>query len=438
MNIHKVSGSLTNAVFFISYPMADHSESASSTIVPPTVLLRIYGPSSGNLISRKKELHVLNTLSAVYRIGPAILGTFSNGRVEEYFESRALYKEELREPRTSRWIARRMRELHRVDLAMMELLPDQPAPSASQQQQQQMGDQSSASTVSEESTLGRQDSMTADGLSRRSSEYAESFTSSNGGSKSPPHRPYARPYQPHHHQSSSTTPLHSAYNGSTTTVEHSQSGLSQLSTSSTSSIFSYSSSHSSNGSSSSYLNSPYLRARRSIDTKPGVSEGVAPPKKRSLSSIKSRLEFSLESLIGGPHGHIHGHGRASKKPRSVVWQNIENWTKEARKVLKRVDKLEKALASSSISTSPSSSISNRNAASGAGSIVKEVNPLLAPSLLVECKKLLDLHKFAKEVRRYGRYIEKWEVQNGKSKRVFGEQIYIFLKLIRVANMRHST
>lgn len=313
MNIHKVSGSLTNAVFFISYPESDFSslDNAASTSNapsgPPTVLLRIYGPSSGNLISRKKELHVLNTLSAVYRIGPAILGTFSNGRVEEYFESRALYKEELREPRTSRWIARRMRELHRVDLNLMELLPDHPS------QTQQGGDQASSSTASEESTTtgsapSRQDSMAAQGLSRRSSEYSESFSSS-GGPKSPPHRPYARPYQPHHQQhsnnsSTTTTPQHSGYNG----TEHSQSGLSQLSTSSTSSIYSYSSSHSSNGSSSSYLNSPYLRARRSIDTKPGVSEGTAPPKKRSLSSVKSRLEFSLETLIAGHHGK-------NKKPR---------------------------------------------------------------------------------------------------------------------------
>ena len=340
MSVHKVSGSLTNAVFFISYPRletaaANHVPHSS---LPPTVLLRIYGPSSGNLISRRKELHVLNTLSAVYGIGPAILGTFLNGRLEEYFESRALYKDEMRDPRTSRWIARRMRELHSCDLSVMELPPDPDNPPE------------------------RRGSLAFESLSRRSTEYNDM-----AGATSPP----ARPHMPGQHDSA-------------------QSGLS---TSSTSSLYSVSSSHSSSHSGSTQVASPYLSARSS--SRPGVSEGSAPRKKRSLSTVGSRPDFSLE-------------GSRAKKPKSVVWTNIESWTKEARKVLKKVEKLE--------------SLFQQESRLGTYSILKEVNPLLAPSLLQEARERLDLSRFEREFKRYKRHIEAWEAGKGKSKRVFGKSM----------------
>ncbi|KAJ7770796.1 choline kinase cytoplasm [Mycena maculata] len=111
IRIHKVSGSLTNAVFFVS----------SSLQEPRTVLLRIYGPSSGSLISRPKELHALHVLSSQYRIGPRVYGTFENGRVEEYFEcNRTLTASDLRDPKISRWIGARMAELHSVDIEAVE------------------------------------------------------------------------------------------------------------------------------------------------------------------------------------------------------------------------------------------------------------------------------------------------------------------------------
>lgn len=45
-------------------------------------------------------------------IGPRVLGTFQNGRFEEYFEARPLTPKELRIPETAKQIAKRMRELH--------------------------------------------------------------------------------------------------------------------------------------------------------------------------------------------------------------------------------------------------------------------------------------------------------------------------------------
>ncbi|KAF7339949.1 putative choline kinase [Mycena venus] len=110
IRIYKVSGSLTNAVFFVS----------SSLQEPRTVLLRIYGPSSGSLISRPRELHTLHILSSQYHIGPRVFGTFENGRVEEYFDSTTLTASDLRDPKISRWIGARMAELHSVDIEAVE------------------------------------------------------------------------------------------------------------------------------------------------------------------------------------------------------------------------------------------------------------------------------------------------------------------------------
>jgi len=114
IRVHKVSGSLTNAVFFISY---NPSATTPLFYTPQTVLLRIYGPSSSALINRPQELRILYTLSSTYGLGPCVFGTFGNGRVEEYFESQTLTAPEMRDPTISRWIGKNMRDLHSVDIA---------------------------------------------------------------------------------------------------------------------------------------------------------------------------------------------------------------------------------------------------------------------------------------------------------------------------------
>ena len=109
-SIRKVSGSLTNAVFFVSSP------STSSR----TLVLRVYGPSTGVLIPRLRELQVLHVLSSRSKLGPRIYGTFTNGRIEEYFDSVTLTATDIREPRISAYIGARMAELHGVDLKIIE------------------------------------------------------------------------------------------------------------------------------------------------------------------------------------------------------------------------------------------------------------------------------------------------------------------------------
>ena len=75
------------------------------------LLLRIYGPQVEHLIDRENELRILRRL-ARKRIGPRMLGTFINGRFEEFFHARTLKPQDLRDAATSRQIAKRMRELH--------------------------------------------------------------------------------------------------------------------------------------------------------------------------------------------------------------------------------------------------------------------------------------------------------------------------------------
>lgn len=96
-----------------------HPPTLTPNQFPPTLLLRIYPPSLGSLIVRSEELRILHVLSTVYGLGPRIYGTLGNGRVEQFFPSRALTPEELRDPHVSRGIARRMRELHSVDLRIL-------------------------------------------------------------------------------------------------------------------------------------------------------------------------------------------------------------------------------------------------------------------------------------------------------------------------------
>ena len=83
-----------------------HSLTASRKL-----LLRIYGPQVEHLIDREVELQILKRL-ARKSIGPRMLGTFTNGRFEQYFNARTLTAQDLRNPETSKQIAKRMRELH--------------------------------------------------------------------------------------------------------------------------------------------------------------------------------------------------------------------------------------------------------------------------------------------------------------------------------------
>lgn len=116
--VERLSGALTNAVYVVT-PPADIPEIEGKK-TPPKILLRIYGPQVEHLIDRDNELKVLGRL-ARKKIGPRLLGTFKNGRFEQYFNAITLCPMDLREPATMKQIAKRMRELHEG----IELLPSE-------------------------------------------------------------------------------------------------------------------------------------------------------------------------------------------------------------------------------------------------------------------------------------------------------------------------
>ena len=127
IEVQRLSGALTNCVYVVSPPKdlppqtplaeaADKNDlsqntSSSRRPPPPKILLRIYGSQVDHLIDRTSELAILRRL-AKKRIGPRMLGTFTNGRFEEFFDAETLTAKDLREPETSKQIAKRMRELH--------------------------------------------------------------------------------------------------------------------------------------------------------------------------------------------------------------------------------------------------------------------------------------------------------------------------------------
>lgn len=120
ISVERLSGALTNAVYVVS-PPDDLKEKMEHNKKPPAkLLLRIYGPQVENIIDRENELSVLRRL-ARKKIGPRLLGTFTNGRFEQYLNAATLTAANIREPQTSRQIAKRMRELHEG----MELLDEE-------------------------------------------------------------------------------------------------------------------------------------------------------------------------------------------------------------------------------------------------------------------------------------------------------------------------
>ncbi|CAG8958041.1 hypothetical protein HYFRA_00000385 [Hymenoscyphus fraxineus] len=120
IEVERLSGALTNAVYVVSppkdLPVSNLTSKPHSTKPPPKLFLRIYGPQVEHLIDRENELGILKRL-ARKKIGPRLLGTFTNGRFEEYFNATTLKANDLRVTDTSKQIAKRMRELHEgIDL----------------------------------------------------------------------------------------------------------------------------------------------------------------------------------------------------------------------------------------------------------------------------------------------------------------------------------
>ncbi|KAI2470118.1 kinase-like protein [Annulohypoxylon bovei var. microspora] len=111
IDVSRLSGALTNAVYVVSPPDDVVIKGEGGKRAPAKLLLRIYGPQADHIIDRENELNVLRRL-AKKKIGPRVLATFTNGRFEQYLNAEPLTSADLRDPDTSKQIAKRMRELH--------------------------------------------------------------------------------------------------------------------------------------------------------------------------------------------------------------------------------------------------------------------------------------------------------------------------------------
>ncbi|KAI1825807.1 kinase-like protein [Xylaria intraflava] len=111
ISVERLSGALTNAVYVVTPPTDLMDRPENGKRIPAKLLLRVYGPQVEHIIDRENELSVLRRL-ARKKIGPRLLGTFANGRFEQYLNAVTLTAEDLRDPDTSKQIAKRMRELH--------------------------------------------------------------------------------------------------------------------------------------------------------------------------------------------------------------------------------------------------------------------------------------------------------------------------------------
>lgn len=125
LDMTRISGALTNSVYSVKPPQyvkemikQEHSGRSYHHKLPPVLLLRVYGPQVEFLIDREKEL---STAAALTRrnIGPRLMGTFKNGRFEQFLNAKPITRHDLRTPETSIQIAKRMRDLH-INLPLSE------------------------------------------------------------------------------------------------------------------------------------------------------------------------------------------------------------------------------------------------------------------------------------------------------------------------------
>lgn len=107
--MERMSGAMTNAVFAVNVHYGAIERLASNE--PTKMLLRIYGQGIDWMFSRRRELECTQRLAEA-GIAPKWLGTFGNGRFEEFVRNLPITSEMIREPELSGLIARKLFHLH--------------------------------------------------------------------------------------------------------------------------------------------------------------------------------------------------------------------------------------------------------------------------------------------------------------------------------------
>lgn len=132
ITISRISGAMTNCVYFVSIlvPLSIESEVSDDDILKEVytvnlgpglperrlikrVVLRIYGREASEFIRRDREIFWVTKLSK-QGVSPSIFGVFGNGRVEQHLNSRTLNKADIRNIHYSRQIGNSLLKVHNL------------------------------------------------------------------------------------------------------------------------------------------------------------------------------------------------------------------------------------------------------------------------------------------------------------------------------------
>uniref|UniRef100_V5EZE0 Choline kinase n=1 Tax=Kalmanozyma brasiliensis (strain GHG001) TaxID=1365824 RepID=V5EZE0_KALBG len=414
VKLKRISGALTNAVFFASYQPPDTARSIAA--LPPTVLLRVYGASSEALLSRRAELLILHTLSSLYEIGPHILGTFANGRVEEFYDCDPINKDGMRDfgdreaymlPAGSlvvkgregraHWVARRMNELHSVPLEVMQTVLEQGNLRGPSQKGFGRGIENHIMACSHRPRRKTTRQRFPSGLPDKDVASPHAYGLDNRGLMRESPAPMG-PNEP------SLAGSMDSYRGYAFSHRNSSAvSLDSLATSYNSQSSFFGDSPAMTG-----VTSPSLSGSSGTDTPnsyfPPVTNGPMSP------------------LALGPQGRSSHKQSSSRGPYPGVWRRLKRWLREAAKVIELVDRFAKTESGAkAIAMCFSDHPSIRQELQADPNALSTANIGPTPGNLrnsLRAIRALDFVSLYRDVEDFKRFVRKWERREGPSRRVF--------------------
>lgn len=431
LGLKRISGAFTNAVFFASY---QPTQSAPRNVVPPpTVLLRVYGASSEALLSRRAELLILHTLSSLYEIGPHILGTFANGRVEEFYDCDPIKKDGMRDfgdreaymlpggrlvvkghEGRAHWVARRMNELHSVPLEVMRTVLEQ-------------GNLRGPS----EKGFGRgiENHIMASSHRPRRRTRQRHLTGPTDKDAVSPHiygldnrgviRASPAPLGPDDASPAGSVDVHPSY-----AFSHRNSSAVSLDSLATS----Y------NSQSSFFGESPAL----SGITSPALSSSSATDTPNSYFPPVANTPMSPLALASQGRS---SKSKSSRGPYPGVWRRLKRWSREAAKVIELVDgfaKTQNGAKAIAMCFSNHPSIRQEMQADPNALTTASIGP--TPGNLrntLRAIRAIDLVSLIRQVEEYKRFVRKWERREGPSRRVFAHNDAQYGNLLAIKHLNAS-
>lgn len=428
LKLKRISGAFTNAVFFASYNVA---ESSGATPGPPTVLLRVYGASSEALLSRRAELLILHTLSSLYEIGPHILGTFANGRVEEFYDCDPIQKEGMRDfgdreaymlpggslkvkgrEGRAHWVARRMNELHSVPLEVMRTVLEQGNLRGPSEKGFGRGIENhimASSHRPRRKTRRRHVSGLADKDTASPSVYG---LDSRGIMRASP-----APMGPNEASPATAVDMKAGY-----AFAHRNS--------STVSLDSLATSY--NSQSSFFGDSPALNGA----TNPSPSNSSATDTPNSY--FPPVVNVPMSPLALAPQGRSSQRQKSPRGPYPGVWRRLKRWSREAAKVVELVDafaKSESGAKAIAMCFSGHPSIRQELQSNSNALTTATVGP--TPGNLrntLRAIRAIDLIALYREVEDFKRFVRKWERREGPSRRVFAHNDAQYGNLLAIKHL----